>query len=513
MSDDRDMRRIRFLTVSLVCLGLLLSGCSEDSARKSLFEMQKLAYMTNKVAEQINIQPQLSTAADSTRLRDAHASIVAYYLDNRNNPEIVSDSAVLHDMGRLALGSQFALARYYGIHRNVDSVLTSYNRIGTEIPAGRDDIAGAAMGRALTFRAIRQFDSTIAIYDYILSSYDPPLDYYERANNDVIAIPVDKIKIGNSMEDSSLRGKFVAEALRYYAHIKNDYPDYPQLAKTAGVHTSRVYAITEEWDSAIRELEALTDSTGQTQIESMVLIANIYNGPKEDLNKAIDMYRKIIDRKPDSGFIGQSLLRLGVALCAQKKYEDGRRQFVEIKNKFARETRLLAQAQLYYAQTFREQNRWERSMSELQWLMESYPYTDEAFRAARMIPDHFARENDDRMAEIWYERAIEFYKRAVLNKQGQITALAASSYLADTYQKLEQWDNALETLDKIYASAPRSQLAAKALYNAAMISFQHFNDSLSAQKYLDILNTEFGTTDSAELISESNNNFTVESIE
>lgn len=488
-----------------------MSGCSEDATKRTLYDMQKLAYQTTKIAEQINIQPALATAADSTLLKNAHASIVAYFLDHRTDPKIQADSAIFHDMGRLALRSQLALARYYSYHRNIDSVLAAYDRIGTIIPAGRDDLAGAALGRALTYRVSRQFDSTIAIYDRILKDYYPPLDYYERANNDIISIPVDKIKLAQAMNDKRQTTRFTTDALKYYERLKTDFPDYPQLGRTASVHTSRVYAMTENWDEAIEELESLKDSTGQTQIESLVLIANIYNGAKKDLKKSVATYQKILARDPDSAIIGQTLLRTGMALCAQKNYVDGRKYFTDIKNNFTRPAKLLAQAQMYYAQSFNEEGRWERALSELQWLMESHPYSEEAFRAVRMIPEKFKREGDDRLAGIWYDRAIEFYQRAATNKQGQMASLAAYSYLADMYQRMERWNDAMETLNKIYSLAPRSELSAKALYNAAMIAYKQFDDSTMAQGYLDKLNTEFGTTDTTQL-SEANK-FTVESIE
>lgn len=505
------MHRLTVISISILGLIMALTGCSENPAQRALYTMQQLAYQTGKIAEQINIQPNLATAADSTRLRDAHESIVSYFLEHREDPAITADSAVLHDMGRLALRSQLALARHYSYHRMIDSVLTAYNRIGTVIPAGRDDIAGAALGKALTYRVTRQYDSTIAIYNRILKDYYPPLDYYGRANNDIIAIPVDKIKLAGDNKTS--RALYTAEALEYYERLKADYPEYPQLAKTAGVHASRVYAMIENWNDAIDELMALKDSTGQTQIQSLVLIANIYNGPMKKLDKAIDIYRRILSRdpEPDSAIIGQSLLRLGMAMCAQEKYVEGRKKFVEIKNGFTRPDKLLAQTQLYFAQSFNEEGRWERALSEMQWLLESHPYSEEAYRAARMIPEKFKRDGDERLARIWYDRALEFYQRAAVNKQGQMASLAAYSYMADMYQRLERWDEAMETLNKIYSLAPRSQLAAKALYNAASIAYKQLDDSAAAQGYLDKLNTEFGTTDTAELI-EQDNAITVESI-
>ena len=508
------MKKIHLhVLICIIASALFLSACSErNSSQKALYDMQQLVFMAGKAAEQMNIQPDLATQADSLRLKNAHNEIIQYYFDHRDDPAVSADSTTIHDMGRLALASQLVLARYYRGQRDADSVLAAYRRIGHEIPAGRDDFTGAELGLALTYRSLQKFDSTYAIYNRILKDYYPPIDYYEHVNNDVIAIPVDKIKISRSLKDTKTTDRFIKSALDYYGRLKTDYPQYPHLARTASVHTSRVYSMIEQWDKAIAELESLKDSTGQMQIEAMVLIANIYNGPKNDLKRAVDMYEKIIDRKPDSAMIGQMLLRLGVARCAQKDYEDGRKSFIEIKNNFPRSPALMAQTQLYYAQSFTEQNRWERAMSELQWLMESYPYSEEAFRAARMIPEHFYDAGDSKLADIWFDRAIEFYKRAAVNKQGQMTALAAYSYLADTYRRMERWTDAIETLDKIYAAAPKSRLAAKALYNAASISYQQLQDTVKAQEYLDRLNGEFGTTDSTAIHQDSENNNSLESI-
>ena len=279
------------------------------------------------------------------------------------------------------------------------------------------------------------------------------------------------------------------------------------------VSASRIYTMTQQWDMAIGQLEQINDSTGQIDIAAEVLIANIYIGPKKDAVRAIELFRKILDRQPDSSIIGSTLLQLGIALCGQEEHDEGRRVLAELKRKFVAYPQLISKGQFYYAQSFQVQGRWDRALSEFQWLMENYPYTEESFWAARRVPEHFDREDNQKMAGTWYERAVTFYQKAADIKTGQPVEIAAYTYMSEIYRLTEQWEKALGTLEKIHALSPRSRLAAKALYNSAAVAYNELGDSLRAQDYLTRLSREFGTTDSTEIYEEEKTDLDLESLD
>lgn len=505
------MRRT-FIAIVAVMLLVISGGCSKNSGEKTRYDMEKLYYAAGKSAERINIQPDLATSADSASLKAAYQEILRYYYDHRGDPKVSENDSVRTAMERMAVTAEAQLARFFAAQRQPDSVIAAYRKIGRDIPAGREDLGGATLALALTYRALNNLDSTLAIYDRLLVDYFPPWDSLERVNPDVIAIPVDKIKIGQALKDSTMTARFVREALDYYNRLKTSYPG-SITARTASIYIGRAYAMMQKWDQAIAELQNVTDSTGRMTVQAEVLIAGIYEGPKKDPRRAIDLYRQILDRKPDSATVGRAMLRLGRALCEVKEYEEGRQVLADAKKKFERYPGLVAPAQLQYAQAFEQQGRWDRALSEYQWLMENYPYSEEAFRVALHIPEHFASLKDEKMADIWFNRAIEFYQSAASNRQGQPISVAAYSFLADTYRRLGRWREAMEALDKIYALAPKSPLAARALYNAARVAYQELKDSTLAQTYLDRLNSAFGTTDSAKIQQTENPEFNLESIE
>jgi tetratricopeptide (TPR) repeat protein len=269
----------------------------------------------------------------------------------------------------------------------------------------------------------------------------------------------------------------------------------------------------KEWDQAIGELEQILDTTGQIAVPALAIMANIYNGPVDNTTRAIEIYRMILDRKPDSTIIGSTLLRLGAALCREKDYTEGRSVLADVRDKFARLPRMAAQAQFYYAQAYEAEDDWERALSEYQWLMENFAYTEEAFQAARHIPEKFEENGNDRLAEIWYNRAEEFYLRAARAKQGQGIEVLAYSFLAELYRITEQWEKAIEALEKIHSLVPGTQVAAKSLYNAATTAYRNMGDSIKAQGYLDQLMAEFGTADSSRIYQENETQFDMESIE
>lgn len=490
------MKQFIIYSALLVALFFVV-GCDQQSPEKIRYDMEKLVFSVGKISERINVQPELSTAEDSLLLESAYRDIIDYYFLHKDNPIFADSSAELIDIGKMALTAQTQLSRFYVSQRKLDSAMAGYLRIGKEIPASRFDVAGASMALALSYRTLEVYDSTIAIYDRLLAEYYPPVDSLNRVNTDLLAIPIDKIKIIEAVGDSVEFLSVIDQALGYYSRLRNEYPA-SLISHTASIQIGRVYSMSKQWDKAIAELEQLKDSTGQVDINAAVIIANLYTDAKKDIDKGIELYKQILDRQPDSTVIASILLRLGTAHCAKKEYEEGRKALAELKKKFPQKTGLMTQAQFYYAQAFEKGGRWDRALSEYQWLMENYPYSAEAFRTALHIPDYFREIGDEKMAGIWYDRTIEFYQSAIRNKQGHPVSIAAHTFLSDAFQRREQWIKSLETLENLNRLTPKSRMGAQALYNAAAVAYNKLGDSTRAQGYIDKLNQDFGSPDSAD---------------
>ncbi len=502
----------KILTVAI--LGVtLFSACTDNSATKIRYDMEKMAFMAGKLAKQLNIQPELTTEKDKLQLKTAYNDILDYYFENIDVTQISADTLIQSQMSRIALASQLQLAYYYQSNKQIDSLITAFRRIGTEIPAGRDDIIAAKLGLASTFKSLRIFDSTMAIYDDIMKFYYPPIDYYNRINNDVMSIPVDNIRISRGFENAQRTDKFINDAIEYYQKIKIDFPQNDALVRSANVFLSRTYALTEQWDKTISQLNEIKDSTGQIDITAQILMANIYNGPINNSDKAVELYQSILDRRPDSIIMAQVVLDIGKVHCSQGNYREGRQYFIDLKNRYRQFPQILAHAQMIYAQSFHAEGDRERALSEFQWLMDNYPFTEDAYKAARYIPEYFMQDGDVELAQLWYDRAIEFYQKAADSKQRQQAGLIAYTYMADVYRHTENHQKALEILDKIYTLAPGTRYAARALYNSAGIALKNLNDTTRAQNYLDILNREFGTIDSTSLYNDENRDLLLKSLQ
>lgn len=500
------------LALLIASILLAVFGCQNESAEKIRSGMEKLVYDADRLAERLNLQPQLANSADSAQLKDAFAIILDYYFARRDFPSVRQDEKAQTEMAGMAVLAQVRLARFYARENKFDSVLAAYGRIGAEIPATAEERAGAIMARALVFRALGRIDSTLELYDRLLTAYYPPLDSSGRINADLVSLPIDRIRLAETGSDRRKFDVAVGSALAYYEGLIGDPADNSALAKTARSFRGRVYAMTKQWDKAIRELAKVRDSAGQIDIRALMIMADICNGPKKELARAADMYREIIDRRPDSGTLGTAMLRLGANLCAQKNHSDGRAVLSELKEKFSRSASLAAPAQYYYAVSFDRENKWTRALSELQWLMDNFPYTEDAFQAAHYIVDHYDGAGDGKSATRWRGRAEELYRSAVMHNAGKPIALIAQSYLAESYLSRGEGDKALAVYEQIAAAAPRSRPAARALYSAAMAAMKALGDSVRAQLYLDRLNREFGTADSAAIHSGENLNLNLESI-
>lgn len=503
------------LTLILPILAVLftMAACTQDSPTRIRYEMERLAFQTNKMAEQLGIQPELMTSDDSLKLKTAHEDIIAYYYQHKTDDDIAADSLTLRQMSRLALRSQFYIAKHYQAQKNYDSLITSLRQIGDEIPALPDDFVAAQMKIAITYKNLREFDSTLAIYQRILDNNFPPLDYQQQVNTNIMNIPLDRVKIAKSLKDDQRYDQYSFSALEYYGRLKSEFSENQELNRSAKIHLARLFSFSERWQDAIDQLYEIKDSTNQVDISAAVLIGNIFNGPINNLDSALEKYQYIIDRQPDSAIIGRILLDMGKIYCSKGDYVKGRRYLVDLKRKFQYNSRLMSQTQLVYAQSFHADRDWDRALLEFQWLLDNYPYTEPAFQAARYIPEYLMAEGDIELADIWYNRGIEFYQQAADNNQGQPIALAAYSYMADVYRHTDRAQEALESLEKIHSLAPKTLIAAKALYNAAGIAINTLGDSTLAQDYLDRLKKEYGTTDSTTINQDEKENINIESLQ
>ena len=132
------MKKVLAYIIVTAFLGILI-GCSGESAENTRYDMEKLMYTAGKIAERIAVQPALSSASDSTELKEAQQAILDYFFMHQNDPLVVADEKTMHEMTRMAIAAQVEMAKYFTDYRQADSVIAAYRRIGNEIPADRED--------------------------------------------------------------------------------------------------------------------------------------------------------------------------------------------------------------------------------------------------------------------------------------------------------------------------------------------------------------------------------------
>lgn len=501
MSENRYMKRALLISI-FAGLIFSLGGCSQDSAEKIRYDMEKLIYQANKTAEKVNIQPELSFAADSLAMMAGYQKVLDYYYDKRNHPSLTDQDEIVNGINSMAYVAQKALAIIYAKQRKFDSVFTAYDRLINDINTSKDQHTAASLELAIIYRSMGVLDSTVAIYDRILVDFYPPIDSGQRLNLDVASIPIDKLKLANAMKDADRLSEYAQLAIEYYDGLLDQFSDNFFITRTALVNKGRIYAMTERWDESIATLKQIEDTTGQLEIPSAMLIANIYYSAKKQPDEAIKMYRSIIAREPDSTIIGEAMLRLGGALCFSKKYQEGREVLSKLREKFPYRTDYCARSQMYTAKAFEAEGNWKRALSEMEWLMEKYPYTEESFRTAREIPLHYLAEKDEKMAGIWFEKANDFYQNAINSRSEVSIQVAALLAMAELKRELGEFEEAMSLLNRVVQIAPKSNIAARALYNSAALAYVNLGDSTLAQTYLDQLNRDYGTVDSAQIEAE-----------
>ncbi|MCP4650097.1 MAG: tetratricopeptide repeat protein [PVC group bacterium] len=264
----RNRPSFKLIIVMILCLGsvVTLSGCSEQ------YKIERMVWQANKAAEPIFLNEGSVSSYEFKTVIALYEKIIARAPESNH-----------------ALDSQFKIAQLYALEKEFDKSRAIYDII-IESHQGRQEINALALfEKGQTYEkegnwpwALKLFKEISAKYEKTQLSFSVPLyiAHYYLENEKV-----------------SEAAQAYQAAIDQYQAIADKYPN-TKGALMAENLIVRTYVEQEAWDNAVAYILGL-DSKYALSSDTLLVLANIYENKLSDKQKALSIYKRILEEYPD----------------------------------------------------------------------------------------------------------------------------------------------------------------------------------------------------------------------
>jgi tetratricopeptide (TPR) repeat protein len=462
-------------------------GCGGDRSKSIRFEGERLLRDAEKIYGTASIKPNLADRQLWQNIKQAYLDVTSYcwkYIDS-----IPADNAERGELETIAFMSVNRLSAIYMAERQYDSTIAVINTLltfthlkGNELLTSRLNLARAEQARGNMIQATN-------IYNSIIDTFYPPVDEKNAIITAVLNLPFELVRINRILGDTAAVTVNSKSAQNYYGRLIRDWPN-SALETAARSNLARLLADQGNYDAAIDNLKMIKDSTGQTDFEVGLAIANLMANGKKDYNGAIALIDEFIARTKDSLRLPFLLTQKGITYFDNKQYAKAREIMTTIKDKYRRFYKYSPIPQNYYAMSFAKEGRWDLAEDELRWLTENYPATEPAFNSFLTLADHYQEIGNKDFAVNWFKKGDEFYDKMIRENKGTAIEASALSYKAEVARRQDLWENAIKALMDIANRFPDSDIGRQSLINTAAIYREKLGNPAKADSLINAVRRE-----------------------
>lgn len=170
--------------------------------------------------------------------------------------------------------------------------------------------------------------------------------------------------------------------------------------------------------------------------------------PSRSFEKAINGYKKIITKYPNSHFIPGVHIRIGEMHMLNKDYEGARTIFYDLIKLFPDNKEIAAEALLKIGGTYEVTGNWPKAHKVYQDIIQEYTLTDVGLTVPIHIANYYKNQNDFQATMNAYEFAIRHYS-SIASTHKTKAGLTAMRHLANSYLDQNRWSEAISTLGSI----------------------------------------------------------------
>ncbi len=457
----------------VVALGLallfLLLSCSDNPGVRARYQAEKMYFQAEKQTDAASIRPELNTPETAGKLRADYREIIDFCYNSLDSLDSARYAVERSELGEIAFRAATRLSQLYYIQRQSDSAVVVLNRLLNTVElSGLARISGY-LNYGRTLQASGNWDSALTVYQYAVDNFYPPLDAEGRIVTNLFDLPGQILGIYNRLGDSLSAVMALDHAEYYYRDLIKDYPN-TDLAIASHGNLANLYERTNRWKKAIEELRYVVDSTGAVTPTARRHIADIHARYTGEPDLAITEYKDLLQSLsgPDTLNRPNILYRIGLTYIDMKAGDSARKALVDIKNLYPRFYESNPAVQLAIARSFELQDNWDRAETELKFLLEKFPASEQALSTHLYLADKYAEQGRTTEADRMQERAEATYDRLAASRPGTPSEALALKYKAELYRRRADWPGTVKVLTSIFDKFPYSEVGYQSMVTAAV---------------------------------------------
>ncbi|MCY0970772.1 tetratricopeptide repeat protein [Chryseobacterium wangxinyae] len=260
--------------------------------------------------------------------------------------------------------------------------------LGTEeFNKGNFDEAEKYFLRSLEFNINKEFNSR-ALYwlgqvYYQKGNYPSAIVRYEKLTNENFP---EKQQLPYDLGYAYFKSKKFDQAEQYFTqYLKNPKPEFKNDAE---LRLADINYANNDLDQAIAIYDKNEDATDYTLYQKALAL-----GFKDDQAAKISNLKSLISKYPGSEYIDDAQYEMGVAYAAQDDFANSNDFFSKVV-KSSPDKDLVANASIYRAQNYIDQNQNDKALSELKSLGEQYKNTAYAQKIVQAAKPIFTKNGD-----------------------------------------------------------------------------------------------------------------------
>ena len=177
----------------------------------------------------------------------------------------------------------------------------------------------------------------------------------------------------------------------------------------------------------------------------------------------------VIEKAPGTVWAARGQAGIAGLFVLQEKYDEARDAYRLVLQNYGQFKELVLNSRVAIARTYELQQNWPDAIKAYNDIIEYNSWSSVGLQAPLYIALLHERQKDTDQAKKAYERATRLYEKLIPDAPSPEAAAQVKGYLAQAYERLERWDDAIKVLTELLNSTagvnrPLTQLMLGSIY-------------------------------------------------
>jgi len=176
----------------------------------------------------------------------------------------------------------------------------------------------------------------------------------------------------------------------------------------------------------------------------------------EQTAAVVAAFNRVIQKTPGTSWAAQSHLIIGSLYATQKRYSEARETYHLLLQNYNQYKELSLSGRLAIAKTYEAEDNWAEAVKCYREISEYHPWSRMGLEAPVYIAAMHEQRQERDQAVRAYEFAVKRYSKMIPDSPNPDLGSQAKGYLALAYQRLGDWDQAINVLEDLSANVPET---------------------------------------------------------